>query len=269
MLISLGNTCATRYNIDIFNRFKYETNIFDWILVNIEAICIILKYHNIIDDIFCKDNIIKNGIHDNNSRILIKSFPKSSNKTYIQRLEEKTLLSSLPSDRYIDENKHTFVFSEEKTQARTCYAIPDLNNSSNFSNETIELEKNAYLISLHDIKITYTEQDILDFIEKYKRRLQRLIDIIKCKKEKLYFIYYGLISDEIKNEFIQIIKNINDNCDFILCSLSHNESDEEKKEDNFIRIHMKKYLIKEIDENWKKNYYDWNTVFKLILGQTN
>ena len=69
MFISLGNTCATRHHIDIFNGYKSKTNIFDWVLVNIEAICIILKNYKNIEKIFCKENIINDGKHENNSRI--------------------------------------------------------------------------------------------------------------------------------------------------------------------------------------------------------
>jgi hypothetical protein len=206
MLVSIGHSCAIRHNIEIFNNSKSETNIFDWVLVNIEAVCIILKYYNNYDKIFNFDNIIKTGNHDNKSKLIIKNFP-----------------------------------------------------------EIINLNEKPYFISLHDVEIKYTDNDIYLFIEKYKRRLNRFINNICSSKEKLYFIYYGLISTEIKNEFIKIIKNININCNFAFCSLYDNN--EEIIHDNFISINTNNYLLTEKKSSWKKDYYDWKKIFNFILNK--
>jgi hypothetical protein len=206
MLISIGNSCTIRHHIDIYNNYKLKTNIFDWVLVNIECVCIILKYYNNFNLLFNIDNISKDGNHENNSKIIVK------------------LLD------YLD---------------------------------TYKINK-PYFISYHDVKIKYTKKDIYEFIEKYKRRLERLINIIQTSTEIIYFIHYGIINDVIKNDFIKIINKINNNCNFKLCSLYDDNDD--IIEPNLISINMTKYLISEKDNNWKKNYYDWKSVLNFIVN---
>ena len=58
---------------------------------------------------------------------------------------------------------------------------------------------------------------------------------------------------------------MNNNCNFTLCCLSCNKDENEIKDNYFIRIYIEKYLINEIDDNWKKNYYDWILIFNLII----
>ena len=73
--------------------------------------------------------------------------------------------------------------------------------------------KNARLIvnsvqrfeSIHDVPANYSENDIDQFRQKYKRRYHTMMNLIKSGK-KLYFISYkNSITDKRKNKFIEII----------------------------------------------------------------
>lgn len=73
-------------------------------------------------------------------------------------------------------------------------------------------------ISIHDVKTDFNNDDIYDFIDKYKRRWNRMIEYIK-QDEKIYFIRFGEIKPHEKEQFIQTILGINENCNFYLISI--------------------------------------------------
>jgi hypothetical protein len=119
--------------------------------------------------------------------------------------------------------------------------------------------------SIHDIGIDMLETEVLEFIETYKRRLQRLIDYIMGDK-KMFFVRVGNIKQSEQIEFINTIKKINPNCDFSLVCLNDSADLLDK---NIINMNLDKYIIKEIDgSDWSKSYYDWKTIFNDILLKT-
>jgi hypothetical protein len=119
--------------------------------------------------------------------------------------------------------------------------------------------------SIHDISVDMLETEVLEFIETYKRRLQRLIDYIMGDK-KLFFVRVGNIKQSEQIEFINAIKKINPNCDFSLVGLNDGADLLDK---NIINMNLAKYVIKEIDgSDWSKSYYDWKTIFNDILLKT-
>ena len=118
--------------------------------------------------------------------------------------------------------------------------------------------------SIHDIGIDMLETEVLEFIETYKRRLQRLIDYIMGDK-KIFFVRVGKIKQSEQIEFINAIKKINPNCDFSLVCLNDGADLLDK---NIINMNLDKYIIKEIDgSDWSKSYYDWKTIFNDIFGK--
>lgn len=135
------------------------------------------------------------------------------------------------------------------------------------------------LLYHHDIPYKeYSEEEmnekLLEFIEKYKRRHNRLIELIKTDK-KLCFIYHIInnFNYDDTNLFNDILKSINKNINYILILLI--EEEEEKKEDSYIyckydyyiKINLKKFMnVNFIDSNqdWKQQQYDWEKIFELI-----
>jgi hypothetical protein len=56
-------------------------------------------------------------------------------------------------------------------------------------NSRIVIKSLHHCISIHDLPINYTDNEILDFIDKYSRRFNRIVEYIKSNK-KLYKSYF-------------------------------------------------------------------------------
>ena len=130
-------------------------------------------------------------------------------------------------------------------------------------NSRIIIKSLSFCESIHDIPISYNDSHINKFIEKYKRRYNRIIDSILNNKSMIYFIRKGKITTDEKNIFIKIIQKINSNCDFKLVELV-----EQKISNNyfiykkyFISINLDNYRIKSIKNSWKSECWDWKQIF--------
>ena len=133
----------------------------------------------------------------------------------------------------------------------------------------IVIKSLSYCESIHDIDIHITPQKIYDFIEKYKRRYERIINYIKDYNNKIYFIRHGEINCEYKNQFIKIIKKINPKCDFILASVIENISNDSiiEKTENYICINLNKFKKQVIRIDWKNEQYNWKSIFNVISNE--
>ena len=92
----------------------------------------------------------------------------------------------------------------------TIYINPGSNNMSNISITSLPDCR-----SIHDVKLDYTNTDILEFIDKYIRRYTRIIQYIQSK-EKIYFIRNGSVDLCTQQKFIDAILKINSKCNFDL-----------------------------------------------------
>ena len=116
-------------------------------------------------------------------------------------------------------------------------------------------------VFIHDLPVNMKNKDVYDFIEKYKRRHQRMIDYIKGK-EKIYFLRYGPITDLEKNKFIEVIQKINPQCDFVLVSIKIEQNENRiKKENFFLEINL---TNKDKPNDWEKNFLNWKQIFSDI-----
>ncbi len=135
---------------------------------------------------------------------------------------------------------------------------PDNPTHGNYSR--ILIKSLPFCVSIHDIGIDVTEKDINKFIEKYKRRLNRIVNYIKSN-EKIYFLRFGYIDDNMKSAFFQTIKAINPNCNFALISINQNENNNcINKEEHFLEINLIKPDIAPPDD-WTTSYLDWKQIF--------
>jgi hypothetical protein len=129
----------------------------------------------------------------------------------------------------------------------------------------ISIKSLPYCVSIHDFKLDFSDKEINNFLHKYKRRYERIIEIIKSNK-KLYFIRYGEIKDNHKEAFIETILKINPNCNFTLVSINIKQ--------NTYFVNQSKYFLEinltynptqvECDNDWTTSYIDWNFIFKTI-----
>ena len=117
-----------------------------------------------------------------------------------------------------------------------------------------------FCVSIHDIPINYTDNDIFEFINKYTRRFNRIIKYIKSN-EKICFIRYGYVNNDAAEKFIETIKKINSDCDFTLVVI-HNDKN------NNIEILKQKnllYIKLNVDEpikfEWTQQFLNWDDIF--------
>lgn len=122
-------------------------------------------------------------------------------------------------------------------------------------------------VSIHDLPLNYNEKDINDFIQKYKRRYFKIINMIKHSKLKLYFVIQEDITEYEAEFFISNIKNININCNFKLICLSYNNLLFNNK--NFLYINLRDYEIENkqilLEDYWKGELWNWNNIFNFIV----
>jgi len=142
--------------------------------------------------------------------------------------------------------------------------VRDEKHPFHHNNSRVFIKSLSFCVSIHDISVEFNDKSIYDFIDKYKRRFTRMLELIKSK-EKIYFIRFGKKIDENeKNKFIQTILKINKCCDFALISIIVNQ--EEKciiKDDNYLEINIKK--LQDVDKNdWTHSYLDWKQIFMEI-----
>jgi len=135
------------------------------------------------------------------------------------------------------------------------------------------------LLSHHDIKI-YCKNigiQIGTFIEKYKRRYDRLINNIITNDKKIIFIQNQneTIEESEKKQFVESILNINKTCNFYVAFLVCDKENSELisvKNKYSITINIRKFIkddLTDIDiHHWTKPQYDWAKIFNFIIEQS-
>jgi hypothetical protein len=128
------------------------------------------------------------------------------------------------------------------------------------------------MISYHDLKNNYNENDYKEFIEKYKRRYYRLIDYIK-NEDKIYFIRYGFEEMNTINDFFKIVHIINPSLCIHFININNSESlyIPLYQIENYYYINFYDYIDKNIkyddDPYFKTFQFNWAPVFDIIYKQ--
>jgi hypothetical protein len=147
--------------------------------------------------------------------------------------------------------------------------IQDTTNPTHGPKARILIKPLSKCISIHDICIEFNDKDIYDFINKYKRRFNRIINYIN-NNEKIYFLRNGYINDNEKNDFMNIIKTINPNCNFSLVSININQQNNNiTNNENYLQINIIKPDIPYPNNDWNASYLDWDQIFITIERNTN
>jgi len=138
----------------------------------------------------------------------------------------------------------------------------DGNNSVFFNN----FDK---LISHHDLILNYNEDIFNIFIEKYKRRYNRLINHI-LNEDKIFFIRFGEDNKDSIISFINNVKKINNNLEVYFINLYFDENNKKLHDDinNYYYINFydtidynKKYSE---DLFYKTMEFNWLPIFEII-----
>ena len=142
------------------------------------------------------------------------------------------------------------------------------NNPLKSNNSRILINTVDYWESIHEVPKQFTQKDIQSFIDKYKRRHKRTIELIKNPSYYIFFIYYGNASIEDKRNFINCIKNIKKNNFFTLVELG--EFSENivfiRENNNLLKINLNMLNNSEKKkDDWTTSHIDWETIFNIIL----
>ena len=138
--------------------------------------------------------------------------------------------------------------------------IRDINEPYSGENSKIIIKSLDLCFSIHDLPINYTDNDILDFIDKYKRRFNRIIEYIKSNK-KICFVRYDSISNLEIDNFIETITKINPNCDFTLVVIDNNKNNQNVliKKKNLLYMKLNINIPKRY--NWRQQFLNWEKIF--------
>jgi hypothetical protein len=127
---------------------------------------------------------------------------------------------------------------------------------------TITLTKFHSCVSIHDVAGRDYDKTVIDaFVEKYKRRYERLMEEIKADR-KTVFIYNGDITDEQAKEFVKNILRINPSCLFTLVILG---SQTEPLEDHVLRLKLSEKTPSKGAFAWHDEARNWNDLWSLNL----
>ena len=119
------------------------------------------------------------------------------------------------------------------------------------------------LISMHDVPLKYSSNDIFDFICKYKRRYFRFMQLIRSNK-KTYFIRRDNASDENINKLLDVFNKINKINNIFLIFLRTDIINHEIYNKRVIFLNFNKFKLNDNDD-WQRNNYAWNLIFDFIL----
>jgi hypothetical protein len=153
------------------------------------------------------------------------------------------------------------------------YAYSERDAGVEFKNMILGDNK-YFLLSHHDIEsgAVLDKDAIQNFIDKYERRWNRIVEAIKQSSQNLIFIHrsYSTIDPGDENKFIELILNINPECKFCLVFLIHWGDCPDiiiEKRNKFLCINIESFLKSNYSEDidWKLNQYDWNRIFETIL----
>ena len=146
----------------------------------------------------------------------------------------------------------------------------DLNNEiflNKDDNNSVKFNNFDKIISHHDLKKMYDENDYKNFIEKYIRRYYRLIDDIK-REDKIFLIRYKSENDQIINYIIERILLMNPLLKVYFIVVDYNEKDENIYR-NYIYINFyenNKNIDSDIDLYYRTLEYNWKLVYDIIIN---
>ena len=148
------------------------------------------------------------------------------------------------------------------------FEITHINNKS-----IVNFKNYDNLISYHDLLNPYTISDYNNFIEKYKRRYNRLLELIKSEN-MLYFIRFGYEDEKDISNFFHIIKYLNMNIKVYFINVYYDKIKFDYNyniiNNNCFFIPINFYLFEEKDKLYNEDVYyktleyNWDSVFKII-----
>jgi hypothetical protein len=138
--------------------------------------------------------------------------------------------------------------------------VRDANTPYHRDMSRILIKSLNYCVSIHDFKKWYNDKHIHEFIDKYTRRFNRIIQYIKSD-EKIYFIRTGSVDDPSRQKFIETVLAINPKCNFALIVIDNDKANEEEIVKYEHCLHMKLNIEKPATADWTEDYLNWKKIF--------
>lgn len=185
--------------------------------------------------------------------------------------------------KYYNNNYQTQMFDYLVCSLNTINNILKTTNVNNIINNLeitpindkscVKFKNYDNLISYHDLLNPYNINDYNNFIEKYKRRYIRLLEIIKSE-DKLYFIRFGYEDEKDISNFFHIIKYLNMNIKVYFINVFYDKIKNDYNytiiNNNCFFIPINFYLFEEKDiiynedDYYRTLEYNWDNIFKII-----
>jgi hypothetical protein len=145
-----------------------------------------------------------------------------------------------------------------------------------FEHSCVTFKALTYCESLHDLPAEYTASDVEEFIRKYKRRLERIKEIVRSENP-IVFIRYGAVTTEERERFKTVICALNGRCNYQLVSLvngiamtqdadflrSLGSGGVEESGPPFHSIDLRPYR-RNYSTSWETSCYDWRAIFSTM-----
>ena len=144
--------------------------------------------------------------------------------------------------------------------------------SNQDGNKSVKFKNFDKIISHHDLKENYTEEDYNNFIKKYQRRYYRLYENIKTE-DKIFFIRYGIESNNLIEIFIKKINEINPQLVVYFINVNYDKNNEiinyNIKNYFYINFYINENIIYDNNLYFQTFQYDWNIICDLIRIKLN
>ena len=140
------------------------------------------------------------------------------------------------------------------------------NKNNKYSSSLVTIKDFSAFSSLHDLPKIYNDKDIDEFINKYTRRHDRFINLIKNNNEKMFFLRKTkkIISNRDIVFFNNYIKKFNPFNKVYLEILCNYIPDDYQIKHGVILINYERLKLFE-SKDWKANNYNWNFILDLLI----
>jgi hypothetical protein len=144
--------------------------------------------------------------------------------------------------------------------------------SNKDGNKSVKFNNFDKIISHHDLKENYTHEDYSNFIKKYQRRYYRLYEHIKTE-DKIFFIRYGIESNNLIEIFIKKINEINPQLIVYFINVNYDKNNEvinyNIKNYFYINFYINENIIYDDNLYFQTFQYNWNIICDLIRIKLN
>jgi hypothetical protein len=244
--ISLGSSCSVAYQLQK-NNLRVAAFPFDWLRTpSLDEIIKVFENNFADFGIFIEDEI---------KNTCINKFPLSNTEDFPVNFEDNN------SSGYLD---------TKSNNNSSCYLETKLNHNSSSYLETkstnTQVVKNCYqMTSYHDFSATLSfKEQVHEITDKYQRRVERLLDLIKNSDKRIHFI-----RDELKPNSLQIsdLQRLSEifckfPCQAVLTIILHNPKN--KNLDNYLSLKLDNITFINDTykfDGWKRESFNWS-IFK-------